>query len=405
MTDRPPYSADPPAASDSNDEPTTAAPITDPALRTPAPGSRVLPSRLARTVARPSPPPADPPDAASAQTRVDEFRDTFARLRAELAQVIVGQSDVVEEILIALFAGGHVLIEGVPGTGKTLLVRTLAQTLSLSFNRIQFTIDLMPADITGTRMLLEQDGHRELVFAKGPIFAHVLLADEINRATPKTQSALLEAMAERQVTVAGTTYKLPPPFFVLATLNPIEMEGTYPLPEAQLDRFLFKVFLPYPSAEEMQRILGSTTGSEVPQASPVFQPRKAAARVEELKALVREVLVAPPLQEYAAALVRATIPRASKFAPQGATPLPPDDHIARYVSYGSSPRGGQALLLGAKVRALLAGRVNVSYEDIDRVAVPALNHRLVLNFAARADDVDPRTLILRLLDAAKRLHR
>ena len=203
-------------------------------------------------------------------------------LRAELGKVIVGQSDVVEEILIALFAGGHVLIEGVPGTGKTLLVRTLAQALNLSFNRIQFTIDLMPADITGTRMLFEQDGHRELVFAKGPIFAHVLLADEINRATPKTQSALLEAMAERQVTVAGTTHKLAAPFFVLATLNPIEMEGTYPLPEAQLDRFLFKVFLPYPSATEMQRILGSTTGRDVPQASAGLpepqgrQPRRGA---------------------------------------------------------------------------------------------------------------------------------
>ena len=378
-----------------------------PTARVPAPGSRVLPSRMARAAARPAPPAPSPPisDAASASARVDDFRESFARLRAELAKVIIGQEEVVEQILVALFAGGHVLIEGVPGTGKTLLVRTLAQALNLSFNRIQFTIDLMPADITGTRMLFEQDGHRELVFAKGPIFAHVLLADEINRATPKTQSALLEAMAERQVTVAGATHKLPPPFFVLATLNPIEMEGTYPLPEAQLDRFLFKVFLPYPSAAEMQRILGSTTGSEVAQAAPVFQTRRAAARVEELKALVREVLVAPQIEEYAATLVRATIPRTSKFAPAGSSALPPDDQIARYVSYGSSPRGGQALLLAAKVRALLAGRVNVSYDDIDAVAVPALNHRLVLNFAARADDVDPRALIHRLLDAAKRLHR
>jgi len=405
MSDQP-TDHDAPTDADAVDEP-VATPAKDPATRTPAPGSRVLPSPMARearaaTRAVEPPPPAD---AASARSRVDEFRDVFASLRNELARVIVGQSEVVEEILIALFAGGHVLIEGVPGTGKTLLVRTLAQALNLSFNRIQFTIDLMPADITGTRMLFEQDGHRELVFAKGPIFAHVLLADEINRATPKTQSALLEAMAERQVTVAGTTHKLAAPFFVLATLNPIEMEGTYPLPEAQLDRFLFKVFLPYPTAEEMQRILGSTTGSEIPQASAVFQTRKAAARVEELKALVREVLVAPQLEEYAATLVRATIPRTSKFAPGGASPLPPDEHIARYVSYGSSPRGGQALLLGAKVRALLAGRVNVSYDDIDRVAVPALNHRLVLNFAARADDVDPRTLIHRLVDAAKRLHR
>ncbi len=267
MTDRPTHSADPPADAEPIDEPTAALPALDPSVRTPAPGSRIVPSRMARAARASEPPPAPVADAGTAQTRVDEFRDVFSTLRAELGKVIVGQSDVVEEILIALFAGGHVLIEGVPGTGKTLLVRTLAQALNLSFNRIQFTIDLMPADITGTRMLFEQDGQRELVFAKGPIFSHVLLADEINRATPKTQSALLEAMAERQVTVAGSTHKLSAPFFVLATLNPIEMEGTYPLPEAQLDRFLFKVFLPYPSATEMQRIIGSTTGRDVPQAS------------------------------------------------------------------------------------------------------------------------------------------
>ncbi len=342
---------------------------------------------------------------AAARALIEDFTETFTRIRTELAKVIVGQAEVVEEILITLFAGGHVLIEGVPGTGKTLLVRSLAQALNLSFNRIQFTIDLMPADITGTRMLFEQDGHRELVFAKGPIFANILLADEINRATPKTQSALLEAMAERQVTAAGTTHKLPPPFFVLATLNPIEMEGTYPLPEAQLDRFLFKVFLPYPNATDMQRIIGSTTGNAATPISPVFATRKGAARIEELKALVREVLVAPHLEAYAATLVRATIPRGSKFAPPGGSPLPPDDHINRYVAFGSSPRGGQALLLAGKVRALLAGRVNLTYDDIDRVAVPALNHRLVLNFAARADDIDPRALIHRLLDAARRLHR
>jgi MoxR-like ATPase len=357
----------------------------------PAPPARSAESRTA--------PPSTP------AARVDDFRETFTRLRTELGNVIVGQADVLEQILIALFAGGHVLIEGVPGTGKTLIVRTLGQALNLSFNRIQFTIDLMPADITGTRILTEQDGQREMVFARGPVFAHVLLADEINRATPKTQSALLEAMAERQVTVAGTTHKLAAPFFVLATLNPIEMEGTYPLPEAQLDRFLFKVFLPYPSTSEMQRIIGSTTGADLAEARPVFAPRRAASRVEELKTLVREVLVAPHLEEYAAALVRATIPRSAKFAPAGPSSLPPDELVSRYVSFGSSPRGGQALLLGAKVRALLAGRVNITYEDIDRVAIPALNHRLVLNFAARADDVDPRTLIQRLLDAAKRLHR
>src|SRR5215470_5205419 len=377
-------------------------PSSDPPPAGPSPR---LPPRPQKS--RPTAPAVErvPLDASSAQARVDDFREAFAGIRAELRKAIIGQTEVIEEILICLFAGGHVLIEGVPGTGKTLIVRTLGQALNLSFNRIQFTIDLMPADITGTRVLLEHDGHRELTFARGPIFAHVLLADEINRATPKTQSALLEAMAEGQVTAAGTTYKLAPPFFVLATLNPIEMEGTYPLPEAQLDRFLFKVALPYPSTGDMQRIIGSTTTASVPEVTPVFPPRRAAARVEELKALVREVLVAPHLEEYAAALVRATIPRSSKFAPGGPSLLAPDEMIARYVAFGSSPRGGQALLLGAKVRALLAGRVNVTYEDIDRVAVPALNHRLVLNFAARADDIDPRALIHRLLDAARRLHR
>jgi MoxR-like ATPase len=386
-----------------NDYPPSDPPGSDPPAAPPAPPVRVSTPRTGRAVVNRSE--AGRLGAESARAQVEDFRDAFARIRVELGKVIIGQTDVIEEILIALFAGGHVLIEGVPGTGKTLIVRTIGHALNLTFNRIQFTIDLMPADITGTRVLLEQNGQRQLVFARGPVFAHVLLADEINRATPKTQSALLEAMAEGQVTAAGTTYKLQPPFFVLATLNPIEMEGTYPLPEAQLDRFLFKVFLPYPSTGEMQRIIGSTTTSRIPEATPVFQPRKAAGRVEDLKALVREVMVAPHLEEYAAALVRATIPRGSKFAPGGAVLLPPDEMIQRYVAFGSSPRGGQALLLGAKVRALLAGRVNVTYDDVDRVAVPALNHRLVLNFAARADDIDPRALIQRLLDAAKRLHR
>jgi MoxR-like ATPase len=341
------------------------------------------------------------PPAAAAP--VEEFQRTFAAIRGELGRVIVGHESVIEQILIAFFAGGHVLIEGVPGTGKTLLVRALAQTLNLSFNRIQFTVDLMPADITGTRMVVEQDGRRELAFFEGPVFAHVLLADEINRATPKTQSALLEAMAEMQVTAAGATYRLPPPFFVLATLNPIEMEGTYPLPEAQLDRFLFKVLLPYPDAREMQQILGSTTGGALPHVTPLFAAEQAAPRVEALKALVREVMVAPHLEAYAAALVRLTIPPGSKFAPPSPPPLPVDESIRRYVTFGSSPRGGQALLLGAKVRALLAGRVNVTYDDIDQVAVPALNHRLVLSFAAHADGIDPRQLIERLVRAARKL--
>jgi len=339
----------------------------------------------------------------SPQQAVREFQAVFERLRNQLHRVIVGHREMLDEILVAFFAGGHVLIEGVPGTGKTLMVRSLGEALNLSFNRVQFTVDLMPADITGTRMVADSNGRREFTFVPGPLFSHVLLADEINRATPKTQSALLEAMAELQVTVAGTTYKLEPPFFVLATLNPIEMEGTYPLPEAQIDRFFFKVVLRYPDHSEMQRIIGGTTGATLPAVEPVFAPEEAAAHVEALRALVREVLVAPHLEEYAAAIVRATLPASSKFAPPGAAPLPLDEHIARYVSFGSSPRGGQALLLGAKVQALLNGRVNVTYDDIDRVAIPALNHRLVLNFAAVADGVDPRTLVERILHAARKL--
>ncbi len=342
-------------------------------------------------------------NAAAPHRAIREFQDVFERLRDQLGRVVIGHRDILDQILVAFFAGGHVLIEGVPGTGKTLIVRSLGEALNLSFNRIQFTVDLMPADITGTRMVTDRDGRREFTFVPGPLFAHVLLADEINRATPKTQSALLEAMAELQVTVAGTTYRLEPPFFVLATLNPIEMEGTYPLPEAQLDRFFFKVLLGYPDHTEMQRIIGSTTGASAPTIEPAFAPEEAAARVQGLRALVREVLVAPHLEEYAAALVRATLPAGSPFAPAGPAVLPPDEHIARYVSFGSSPRGGQALLLGAKVHALLAGRVNITYDDVDRVAVPALNHRLVLNFAAVADGINPRSLIERILHEAGRL--
>jgi len=336
---------------------------------------------------------------------VRRFQTVFHHLRAQIGHVVVGHEDVVEQILIALFAGGHVLLEGVPGTGKTLLVRSLAEALNLPFNRVQFTVDVLPADVTGTRMLLEQDGKRDLVFVPGPVFTSVLLADEINRATPKTQSALLEAMAENQVTSGGSTYRLDPPFFVLATLNPIEMEGTYPLPEAQLDRFLFKIYLPYPTADEMRRILSTTTRADLPTIDPVFPEAGAAATVEEMKRLVREVLVAPHLEEYAAALIRATVPDDSKYAPAGRSILPANDQIDRYVSFGSSPRGGQALILGAKVRALLAGRVNIVHEDIDAVAVPALNHRLVLNFSAQAEGVDPRAIIASILDAARRLHR
>src|SRR5262245_52981822 len=239
-----------------------------------------------------------------AAAAIEDFRQTFAAIRREVAKVVIGHQAAVETILVAFFAGGHALIEGVPGIGKTLIVRSLAEALNLSFNRIQFTVDLMPADITGTRIIHEgPDGRRELVFVEGPVFAHLLLADEINRATPKTQSALLEAMAEQQVTVAGTTHALPSPFFVLATLNPIEMEGTYQLPEAQLDRFLFKVRLAYPSQAELERIIAATTVADVAVIAPVLEPATAAQRTLEFRRLVREVVVTPQVESYAATVV------------------------------------------------------------------------------------------------------
>ena len=337
---------------------------------------------------------------------IDDFRETFARIHDQIGRVVVGHKDVVEQILVAFFSGGHVLIEGVPGTGKTLIARSLGEAVNLSFSRIQFTVDLMPADVTGTRVILDRDdGRRELVFVEGPIFSHVLLADEINRATPKTQSSLLEAMAELQVTVAGTTYRLQPPFFVVATLNPIEMEGTYPLPEAQLDRFFFKVRLPFPSPADMKQILESTTRAELPQIQPVFSREDAPVRVEELKRLVREVLVAPHLQDYAATIVHASQPVAA--AGPGVSPyrIVRDELVTKYVSFGSSPRGGQAMILAAKVYALLSGRSNITADDIDRAAAPALNHRLVLNFAAEADRIDPREIVARVLRSVQKLRR
>jgi MoxR-like ATPase len=340
---------------------------------------------------------------------VTEFQETFHRIRTEVAKAIIGHEEMIENILIAFFAGGHVLIEGVPGTGKTLIVRSLADVLNLSFNRIQFTVDLMPADITGTRMVMDrEEGRREFVFVEGPIFAHILLADEVNRSTPKTQAALLEAMAELQVTVAGTTYHLPPPFFVLATLNPIEMEGTYPLPEAQLDRFFFKVRLTYPTHQEMQRIIGSTTTTAIPDLDQVFSRVEAPEKILALRHLVREVIVAPHIEEYVAALIHATIPSGAKYVTatdSARVQLAKDDYVNKYISFGSSPRGGQSILLGAKVAALLDGRANVSYEDVDRVTVPALNHRLVLNFAAEAEGVDPTSIITRIVQSARKLRR
>jgi MoxR-like ATPase len=285
-------------------------------------------------------------------------------------------------VVTALLAGGHVLLEGVPGLGKTLLVRTLADTLDLSFARVQFTPDLMPSDVTGTNMIVDASGSRRFEFQKGPVFAHVLLADEINRATPKTQSALLEAMQEHSVTVAGQSWELPSPFFVLATQNPIEMEGTYPLPEAQLDRFFFKLRVLPPSREDLHAILDRTTGAETPAIRRVL----ARDRVLEMRTLIRQVPVARPIQDFVVRLIDATHP--------GASALP---EVKRFVRYGSSPRGAQAILLGAKVLALRAGRFTPSFADVRAVAVPALRHRILLNFEGEAEGISTDQLLEALL--------
>ena len=315
-----------------------------------------------------------------AQRQAAQFRQLIADLKAEVGKVIVGMETVVENTLIALVAGGHVLLEGVPGLGKTMLVRTLADALDLKFARIQFTPDLMPADITGTTVLWEKpSGEREFRFEPGPIFANMVLADEINRATPKTQSALLEAMQEHSVTVAGTSRLLEEPFLVFATQNPIEMEGTYPLPEAQLDRFLFKVKVDYPSLTELHEIMDRTTGHES------LQAQKVASREEilGLGALARQVPVADHVQDFALRLVLATHPDQEQ-APES---------VRQFVRYGASPRAGQALILSGKVRALIQERFNVAIEDIKASAAPSLRHRMVLNFEGLAEEVDPDDLI------------
>ncbi|HUT74871.1 MAG TPA: AAA family ATPase [Armatimonadota bacterium] len=330
-------------------------------------------------------------EAAQAQAQAERFRADFASLRGAVARVIVGMEGIVDGTLAALFAGGHVLLEGVPGLGKTLLVRTLAQALHLEFSRIQFTPDLMPADITGTNILYESDsGGRQFRFEPGPVFANIVLADEINRATPKTQSALLEAMQEHSVTVAGTGRRLEEPFLVLATQNPIEMEGTYPLPEAQLDRFLFKLLVPFPSLEQLGVIMDRTTSASEPTVEPVLT----GARVLEMMRLVRSVPIAPHVQELAMRVVLATHPD-QESAPES---------VRRYVRYGASPRAGQALVLGGKVQALLDRRYNVAVADLRAVAAAALRHRLVLNFEGEADAVAPDLLVADALKTAAVAH-
>jgi MoxR-like ATPase len=315
-----------------------------------------------------------------------DFQGLTAKIMNEVSRVIVGQHDVIRHTLIALLADGHMLLEGVPGLGKTMLVRTLGAVLQLGFNRVQFTPDLMPADIIGTDVLEEsQIGKRGFRFHQGPIFTGLLLADEINRATPKTQSALLEAMQERQVTVSGTTYQLPRPFLVLATQNPIELEGTYPLPEAQLDRFLFKINITYPNADELVDIINRTTGNQIPSASPVVD----AGGVIAMQKLIRGVPVATPVRYYAANLTVATHPQSST-APQ---------IVNSAVRYGVSPRGAQSLILGAKACALIDGRYNAALNDVRTVAYAAMRHRLILTYEAQADGITPDMVIEEVLAA------
>ncbi len=315
-----------------------------------------------------------------------EFRAATDAIEVEIGKVIVGQQDVVRNVVIALIAGGHVLLEGVPGLGKTLLVRTLADALDLKFSRIQFTPDLMPADITGTNIVQERaEGGREFAFREGPVFANLVLADEINRATPKTQSALLEAMQEGTCTVANQIFVLPKPFFVLATQNPLEMEGTYPLPEAQLDRFFFKLVVPFPSASEMHEIIARTA---LDVAATVGHAVNGMA-IGQMGQMARQLPVTNAVMDYAVRLVLCTHP----------------DHdlspgVTRdFVRYGASPRGAQALIAAAKIRAILAGRVNVSFDDVRQVAMPALRHRIILNFDAEASGVTPDKVVLRVLEA------
>jgi MoxR-like ATPase len=324
------------------------------------------------------------------QSQCHEFRQMFESLRREVAAVIVGHDDIVENVLVCLFCGGHVLLEGVPGLGKTLLVRTLSSALSLQFRRIQFTPDLMPADIIGTNIVMEDatTGRRQFEFQPGPIFGQIILADEINRATPKTQSAMLEAMQEHSVTSGGQLRRLPEPFMVLATQNPIEQEGTYPLPEAQLDRFFFKLLVPYSNRDELGSIIDRTTAGENPQAKAVINDEQ----ILWAQGLARQVAIAPHVQDYAIRLVLATHPR-GEFATAMTN---------QFVRFGSSPRGVQALVLAAKVRAMLDERYHVSFSDISGAALPGLRHRILLNFEGQAEGIISDDVLNEILEKTAR---
>ncbi len=323
------------------------------------------------------------------QSQIDAFQADYSAIVGQVSRVIVGHESVVHEVLSCLLSSGHALLEGVPGIGKTLLVRTLGEVLELSFSRIQFTPDLMPTDITGTNVVIaDETGGKQFRFQRGPIFANLILADEINRATPKTQSAVLEAMQERTVSVARTTHELDLPFFVLATQNPLEMEGTYPLPEAQLDRFLLKVLLTTPSADEMVDILSRTTGDETPTTKTVAS----AERIRQMQSVVRRVAIARHVKDYVARIVLATHP-SSTSSPE---------IVRRCVRYGCSPRGAQAIVLAAKVRALRDGRANVSFDDVAATVAPALRHRMILSFEGQADGANPDEIIGEVLDSIPR---
>ncbi|TWT37820.1 ATPase family associated with various cellular activities (AAA) [Posidoniimonas corsicana] len=320
----------------------------------------------------------------SIEQRAAEFSERYKAVFNEISKVIVGHNEIVHGVLTCLFCGGHTLLEGVPGLGKTLLIRTLSQTLDLDFSRIQFTPDLMPADILGTNLIVEDpDGRRRFEFQKGPIFAQIVLADEINRATPKTQSAMLETMQEKRVTAGGQTFELDPPFFVMATQNPIEQEGTYPLPEAQLDRFFFKLVVGYSSREDLNTIIDRTTKGSFVTPEKVMD----GAEIVKHQSLVREVILAPHVQDYIARLTLATHPEGPFATPE----------TNQYLRWGASPRGAQTMALASKLSALLSGRYNVSFEDIRRVFVPAMRHRVILNFEAEAEGVSPDTVLKGIL--------